>query len=488
VVWVGGDGGVGGDEVLRSARAEARGSLVLFLAVWFLFTGTAKRMDYTQITADDEQRMLAVIGAGGVDELFAPIPADQRLGRNLEIPHGCSEQELLAELSALAGRNTGTDRLTCFLGCGAYDHFIPTIVDHLAQRGEFLTAYTPYQAEASQGTLQAFFEFQTLICELTGMDIANASLYEGASAAAEAGMLAIASTRRPTLVIADTCHPDTVATVTTYANQQNVVVDRLAHADGVTDVATARAALHDGVAALIIQFPNFFGALEDLPGLIDAAHAVGALAVVAYDPIAAGRFKRPGDFGADIVVGEGQALGIPLQYGAPYLGFFAAREKFLRKMPGRMVGIAEDPNGRRGFALVLQTREQHIKRERATSNVCTNQGLMALRAAIYLSAMSRQGLNQVATQCLDKTQYAARRIAELDGFELRFPAPFFKEFVVRTDKPVDAVLAACRGRGILAGVPLGRWFPELDDCFAVAVTEKRTRAEIDRLVAALGAV
>ena len=442
-------------------------------------------MDYTQITADDERQMLATIGVATVEELFAPIPADQRLQRPLDIPPGCSEPELLAELTALARRNHGADELTCFLGCGAYDHFIPTIVDHLAMRGEFLTAYTPYQAEASQGTLQAFYEFQTMICQLTGMDIANASLYEGASAAAEAATMAIAATGRKHVVISRTCHPETVETLTTYASQQEMETSTIAARDGLTDASALTAALNDDVAAVVLQFPNFFGLLEDLPALIDAIHAAGALAIVSFDPLAAGVYRRPGDLGADIVVGEGQALGIPLQYGAPYLGFFAAREKFLRRMPGRMVGVGYDAQGRRGFSLVLQTREQHIKRERATSNVCTNQGLMAMRAAVYMSAMGRKGLTEVANLCLDKAHYAAERITAIDGFSLRFTAPFFKEFVVQTDRDVAKVLAACRKQNILAGVPLGRWFDDLSDCFTVAVTEKRTKQEIEALAKAL---
>jgi len=445
-------------------------------------------MDYTQITADDERQMLTAIGVERIEDLFSPIPADQRLQRTLNIPPGCSEPELLAELAALARRNHGTDELTCFLGCGAYDHFIPTIVDHLAMKGEFLTAYTPYQAEASQGTLQAFYEFQTMICQLTGMDIANASLYEGASAAAEAATMAIAATGRKRVVVSRTCHPDTVETLTTYASQQEMEITSVAPRDGVTDRKALTAALDASVAAVVVQFPNFFGVLEDLSAICEEAHAHGTLAIVSFDPIAAGVYSRPGDFGADIVVGEGQALGIPLQYGAPYLGFLAAREPFLRRMPGRMVGVAHDPQGRRGFALVLQTREQHIKRERATSNVCTNQGLMAMRASVYMSAMGRKGIAQVANLCLDKAHFAAERIAGIKGYRLKYNAPFFKEFVVQTDRDVNKVLASCRAKHILAGVPLGRWFDELSDCFTVAVTERRTKEEIDRLADALAQV
>ncbi len=444
-------------------------------------------MDYTQITDEQERTMLDAIGVERLEDLFAPIPADQRLQRELDIPPGCSELELLGELEGLARRNKPVTDLTCFAGCGAYDHFIPTVVDHLAMRGEFLTAYTPYQAEASQGTLQAFYEFQTMICQLTGMDIANASLYEGASAAAEAAMMALGANGRSRLIVADACHPDIVETITTYAAQQRVTVTRCPMADGLTDPNQLAGMLDDTVSAVIFQFPNFFGLLEDIPALIDAIHAAGALAIVSYDPLASGALKRPGDCGADIVIGEGQALGIPLQYGAPYLGFFAAREKFLRKLPGRVVGVAHDDQGNRGYALVLQTREQHIKRERATSNVCTNQGLMAMRAAVYLAAMGKVGIRKVASRCLDKAHYAAGEIARLDDYELRFAGPFFKEFVVRTRKDLSKVMAVCRKKGIIAGVGLGRWFDDLSDCFAVAVTEKRTKADIDALVDALDA-
>ncbi|NOX58033.1 MAG: aminomethyl-transferring glycine dehydrogenase subunit GcvPA [Planctomycetes bacterium] len=442
-------------------------------------------MDYTQTSEQDERSMLQAIGADSIEDLFAPIPKEQRFDGELNIPAGCSEMELLTELQELAAKNKDTTQLTCFLGCGAYDHFVPTIIDHLAMRGEFLTAYTPYQAEASQGVLQAFYEFQTMICQLTGMEIANASLYDGASAAAEAAMMAFATTRRTKIVLANTCHPDTVETLETYANQQQFQVQPAMSPDGTPNVSSLANALDENTAAVLIQFPDFFGQVSDLGPLIDAAHDAGALAIVSFDPLAAGIFKRPGDFGADIVIGEGQPLGIPLQYGAPYLGFFAAREKFLRKMPGRVVGVAHDAQGNRGYCLVLQTREQHIKREKATSNVCTNQGLMAMRATVYMSAVGRNGLQKIASLCYDKTHYAADRIAKLPDYALKFDGPFFKEFVVQTKRDVSKVLDVCHGRGILAGVPLNRWYEDMADCFTIAVTECRTRKEIDALVEAL---
>jgi len=442
-------------------------------------------MQYTQHSNEQIDAMLAATGVATIEELFAPIPAAQRFCGTLDIPEGVSEFDLLNELEALAAKNRSTGELTCFLGMGAYDHFIPTIVDHLAMRGEFLTAYTPYQAEASQGVLQAFYEFQTMICQLTGMDIANASLYESASAAAEAATMARGITGRSDILVSCTCHPDLVQTLESYSRQQDAGVATIPMQDGVTDPQRLDHLVDDSIAAVVVQWPNVFGVIEDLPAIIEAVHKQGALAIVSFDPIAAGVLKRPGDLGADIVVGEGQPLGIDLQYGAPYLGFMACREQYLRKMPGRVVGVTTDEAGRRGYCLVLQTREQHIKRERATSNVCTNQGLMAMRASVYMSAMGRSGIRKAASLCFDKAHYAADRIASLDGYSLQFNQPFFKEFVVRTERGVERAIDACRTRGILAGVPLGRWFDALEDCFAVAVTEKRTKAQIDALVEAL---
>ncbi|MCK4661165.1 MAG: aminomethyl-transferring glycine dehydrogenase subunit GcvPA [Phycisphaerae bacterium] len=443
-------------------------------------------MNYTQLSDTQVEHMLKTIGTGSVEELFSRIPRQQRLDHPLEIPAGVSEMELLADLRSLAGRNKTCDDLVCFLGAGAYDHFIPTIVDHLAMRGEFRTAYTPYQAEASQGALQAFYEYQTMICRLTGMKVANASLYEQTTAVAEAVLMASAITRRTSVVISGVTHPETRAVLRTYLGERDFGQVEVGCREGTTHLGTLKSAVGQSTAAVVVQWPNFLGHLEPLDEIIKIAHDAGALAVVCADPIACALLKPPGDYGADIVVGEGQALGIPLSYGGPYLGFFACREKFLRKMPGRVVSEARDVDGRRSFCLVLQTREQHIRREKATSNVCTNQGLMALRAAVHLAAMGKQGLAEAAAQCLDKSHYAAGRIAGLDGFQLRFAAPFFKEFVVQTDRDVEQVLKHCRTRNILAGVPLHQWYQDMKDCFVVAVTEKRTRKEIDALVDALG--
>ncbi len=444
-------------------------------------------MRYTQLTDSQIDTMLDATGVDSIESLFAPIPPRFRLGHDLGVPRGLSELELLEDMRRLSARNKDCTELVCFLGGGAYDHFIPTVVDSLAAQSEFLTAYTPYQAEASQGILQLFYEFQTMICLLTGMEVANASLYEGASAAVEAVLMAHSINNRTHVVVAETCHPDIRRALQTYLRQRNMEITLVPAPSGVVDSDALARAATDATTAVVVQSPNFFGCIEPLDRLISIAQERGALTVVSTDPIAAGVLKTPGELGADIVVGEGQALGVPLQYGGPYLGLMATREKHLRKMPGRVVGMTKDLEGRRGFCLALQTREQHIKRERATSNICTNQGLLAVRAAIYLATMGRRGIGEVAAQCFDKAHYAAKRIAQLKGYELAFDAPFFKEFVVRTKRGVDKVLAACRQRGILGGVALGQFDKHCADCFMVAVTEKRTRKEIDELAAALDA-
>jgi glycine dehydrogenase subunit 1 len=442
-------------------------------------------MKYTQLTDDNVKHMLAKIGVGSIDALFATVPKAIRLEGALAIPQGVSELELLRDLESLASRNRNCDELVCFLGGGAYDHFIPTVVDAMAGQSEFVTAYTPYQAEASQGVLQLFYEFQTMVCMLTGMEVANASLYEVSSAAAEAVMMATGITGRSKVVVPEGVHPDTLRVLKTYTFERGIEVVTVPAPEGVVDEPALGKALDKDTAAVVVQSPNFFGCIERLDRIVPAAHKHGALVIVAIDPVASGILKPPGAFDVDLVIGEGQALGTPLQYGGPYLGLLAGREKYLRKMPGRVVGVARDKDGRRGFCLALQTREQHIKRQRATSNVCTNQGLLAVRASIYMAAMGRHGIREVAAQCFDKAHYAAQEIAKLDGYELRFEAPFFKEFVVKTSRGVTKVLGACRERGILPGVHLGCFEERHGDCFLVAVTEKRTRSQIDALVDAL---
>jgi glycine dehydrogenase subunit 1 len=442
-------------------------------------------MNYTQLTEHDVQHMLGCIGVDRIEDLFRDIPPESRLDRPLCLPAPMTELELLNEINRLARANNGCEALTCFLGGGMYDHYIPTVVDALASQSEFVTAYTPYQAEASQGSLQAFYEYQTLICQLTGMDVSNASMYEGATAAAEAVLMARSQTGRRRVVVSSAVHPDTRGVLATYLRELPMDLTVVQTVGGRTDAEDLRRAINDETAAVLLQTPNFFGCVESLGRLSAIAHERGAVVIASVDPISCGLLKTPGELGADIVVGDGQPLGIPMTYGGPTLGFLACKSEFMRRMPGRLVGATTDRSGRRAYCLTLQTREQHIRRERATSNICTNQGLLALRVAIYLSALGRRGAARVATLCLDKAHYAASRIAGLDGYELRFDAPFFKEFAVRTTRDVRQVLGACRRKGILGGIELGRWYDELSDSFLVAVTEKRTRAEIDALVDAL---
>jgi glycine dehydrogenase subunit 1 len=385
----------------------------------------------------------------------------------------------------LAARNASADDAVCFLGGGAYDHFIPAVVDAISGRSEFYTAYTPYQAEASQGSLQAFFEFQTLICQLTGLDVANASLYEGGSAVAEAVLMAMTVTGRlGKVIVADSVHPEYRTTLSTYLANLEPRVETLPTPNGFLDPDDLKKAIDDTTCAVVVQHPNFFGCLEEVEAIAAACHARGALFIVSFDPISLGLLKRPGQFGADVAVAEGQCLGNPLAYGGPYLGLLACREEFVRKMPGRLVGQTVDRRGQRCWVLTLQTREQHIRREKATSNICTNQGLFALRAAVYLAALGPQGLRQTAELCLQKAHYAADRLEQVAGLKPRFNRPFFKEFTVKASTAVAPLLAALLDDGYHAGIHLGRWYPQLNDCLSVAVTEKRTREEIDGLAAA----
>ncbi len=442
-------------------------------------------MSYVLNTPEDQRAMLKRIGVDSLEELFALVPPGLRLKRPLGVPPALSEQELTRQVQQLAARNLSADRAVCFLGGGSYDHFIPSVVDALAGRSEFYTAYTPYQAEASQGSLQAFFEFQTLICQLTGLDVANASLYDGASAVAEAVMMALGVTgRHGQVLVAGSVHPDYRHTLTTYTANLETRPITLPTPNGFLDPDDLRRAIDDQTSCVVVQHPNFFGNLEEVEALAEVAHAKGAMFVVSFDPISVGLLKRPGQYGADIAVAEGQSLGTPMGYGGPYLGLLACREEFVRKMPGRLVGQTVDRNGKRCWVLTLQTREQHIRREKATSNICTNQGLMALRATVYLAALGPQGLRETAELCTRKAHYAAEQLQNA-GFRPRFNRPFFKEFTVTAPGDVSALLTRGLERGYHSGLPLGRWYPELENCLSVAVTERRTRAEIDGLVKAL---
>jgi glycine dehydrogenase subunit 1 len=444
-------------------------------------------MPYISNTPADQQAMLEAIGIGSLDELFAAIPAELRLNRPLAIGPALTEMELTTHLTELAERNSPAGKKVCFLGGGSYDHFIPAIVDTIASRGEFYTSYTPYQPEASQGNLQVFFEYQTLITQLTGMDVSNASLYDGGSAVAEAALMAISATgRHGHVVTARSVHPEYRQILATYLANLGVELVTVSAADGRNAPAELQAAVTRDTACVLVQHPNFFGCLEAVDELTSIAHEAGALMVVSVDPLSLGLLKRPGDYGADIVVAEGQSLGTPMSFGGPYLGIIACRDQFVRRLPGRIAGETVDRRGKRCFVLTLQTREQHIRREKATSNICTNQGLFALRATVYLAALGPQGLRETAELCLRKAHYATGRLTAESSFQLAFAQPTFKEFVVRAPgQDVAALLERACEAGYLAGVPLGRWYEELSDCFLVTVTEKRSRAEIDGLVTCL---
>ncbi len=443
-------------------------------------------MPYLPNTDADRAAMLARIGAKTVEELFSPIPADVRLKRPLNIPPAMAEQELTQHLKSLAGQNKSAADLVCFLGGGAYDHFIPSVVDAIAGRSEFYTAYTPYQAEASQGSLQAFYEYQTLICELTGMDVANASLYEGGSAVAEAVLMAVAFTgRRGHVLVAESVHPEYRQTLATYLLNPGIQVITLPTPGGYLNPDDIKKAITSETVAVVAQNPNFFGHLEEMQAVGDAAHAAGALFVASFDPISLGLLKRPGQYGADIAVAEGQGLGTPLGYGGPYLGIMACRQEYVRKMPGRLVGETTDRHGKRCWVLTLSTREQHIRREKATSNICTNQGLFALRAAVFLTALGPKGLQETADLCFRKASYAANVLTKIPGVKLAFDRPFFKEFTLNMPGDVPALLAKLRAAGYHAGLSLGTWYPNRKNGLTIAVTEKRTKAEIDGLVEAL---
>jgi glycine cleavage system P protein (glycine dehydrogenase) subunit 1 len=434
--------------------------------------------------------MLRSVGLTEAEELFSSIPADLRLRAPLNLPAALSEIELLAGFEEMAARNRAARRPS-FLGAGAYSHYSPTIVDHLIQRSEFFTAYTPYQPEISQGTLQAIFEFQTLVCQLTGMDVANASMYDGSTALAEAVLMAERVTRRSKVVISNSVHPEYLEVINTYVQHAGIELVRQDFDPETGQTAPdSLSSLDDRTAALVIQSPNFFGSVEDVQALTERAHSVGALLVVTVtEAISFGLLRAPGTCGADIVVAEGQSFGVPLSFGGPYLGLFATRDKYARQIPGRLVGEAVDKEGRRGFVLTLATREQHIRREKATSNICTNEGLIALAATIYLETMGPRGVQEVAMQCAQKAAYAARRIASLPGFTLPFSAPRFNEFVVRAPVEASGLLAHLAAeRNITGGLALSRYYSDRPNDFLVCVTETNSRQEIDALVDGLAAL
>ncbi|MGI6036612.1 MAG: aminomethyl-transferring glycine dehydrogenase subunit GcvPA [Limnochordia bacterium] len=444
-------------------------------------------MGFTPVTEADRRAMLEALGLDSVEELFADIPQEVRFQGSLDLPAPLAERDVWRDLQELANKNGHLGQYVCFRGAGAYEHLIPRVIGHIISRGEFLTAYTPYQAEISQGVLQAIYEYQTMICLLTEMDVANASMYDGPTALAEAAIMACGITRRGKILAPTTIHPLYRQITAVYLESRGLELVEIPAEDGL-DPEVLRAHLDGDTAGVLIQHPNFFGRLEKVRELAEPIHEAGALYVACVDPISLGLLEAPGSYGADIVVGEGQALGNPLSFGGPYLGFFATRDKYVRRMPGRIVGATVDNRGQPGFVLTLQAREQHIRRERATSNICSNQALNALVATIYLSLLGPEGLGEVARQSLQKAHYAQEQICSLPGFEAGKPGPFFKEFVVRTTMDIQAIEGRLLEAGIIGGLPLGRFYPQLDDCLLFCVTEARTKAEIDRLVEVLGEV
>jgi glycine dehydrogenase subunit 1 len=435
----------------------------------------------------DRTAMLEVVGAGAVTDLFASIPGSLR-NPVIELPPPLAEQDLVAEVEGLAARNNPLSKLDNFLGAGVYRRFIPAIVRGTIGRPEFYTAYTPYQAEASQGTLQTIFEFQSMICALTGLDVANASLYDGATAAAEAMMLAVQATGRDRIAVSGAVHPETLRVLRTFAAGRAVSVDVIVARDDVTDAADVRAAMDERHAALLVQQPTFLGTLESLAELSEAAHAVGALALCSADPLACAVLVSPGEAGFDVCVGDGQPLGVPVSFGGPHVGYMAVRQSLVRRMPGRLVGITSDHAGRRAYTLTLQTREQHIRREHATSNICTNHALIALAATVYMAHMGAGGMRDVATVSAQRAHHLAGKLSAVEGFSLANQQPFLWEFVLRC--PVDAagVAAALRRDGIVAGLPLGQFDPERADQLLVCCTEMTSPASLGRYVRSLEAL
>jgi glycine dehydrogenase subunit 1 len=431
--------------------------------------------------------MLAAIGVEGTAQLFEQVPEPLRLDRSLALPQGMGEAEVFEKLRALAERNADCESQVCFIGAGMYDHYVPALVDAITGRSEFLTPYTPYQPEISQGGLQVMFEFQTAMSELTGLPVSNAGLYEGPSSVASAGYLAMAATGRSEFVISRGVHPHSRETLRTYSEGFGAEVVEVGLADGRTDGDRLAEEVGEETAAVILQNPNFLGSIEEVEALGRVARERGALLVVAVDPMTLGVLRPPGECGADVALGEGQPLGNRLDFGGPSFGFFCATEEHLRRMPGRIAGETTDVDGRRGFVLALQTREQHIRREKATHNICTAQALNALGAMVHLAWLGREGFRELGELLVQRTAYARERLAEVEGVGLLHTSPVVREFAITLDAPVGAVLERCAERGIAAGYPLGREYPEHPDGLLVALTERRTREQIDALAEALGA-
>ena len=443
---------------------------------------------YIPVTDEDRRRMLGVVGAASIDDLFSGIPVQVRQKKASDLPKALSEPEMLRDLRGLSGKNLNADNAPCFLGAGVYDHFIPSAVDSIVSRGEFTTSYTPYQPEVAQGTLQAIFQYQTMVCELTGMEISNASMYDGASAAAEAAVLAASSTKKRTVLCGRNVHPQTRQTVRTYCWSRKLDYAEIPAEDGRIDRTALGKALEGGdAAALIVQSPNFFGGLENLQELGDAVHEAKGLFIVSSDLLALGTLEAPGKLGADIVVGDGQTAGNPMNFGGPAFGFIAVNKPLMRKMPGRICGQTTDGQGRRTFVLTLQAREQHIRREKATSNICSNQNLCIVAASVYLSLMGPRGLRDIGDQILAKSAYAVEQLEKTGKFRRAFPGvPSFRETALLCDEAPSELNKRLLGAGIVGGFDLSGDYPELKNGWLLAVTESRTKEEIDRMVAVAG--
>lgn len=437
---------------------------------------------YLPNTQEDIKEMLEKIGFQHTDELFKHVPENVMLKRELDLPPAKSEIEVRGIMKNLAMKNTSIDDLVCFLGAGAYDHYIPAVIKPLVTRSEFYTSYTPYQPEISQGTLQSVFEYQSMMCSLTGMDVSNVSMYDGATSAAEAAILASVQTKRKRILVSKTLNPEYQKVLATYLEFRGVSMDYIEDQDGVTHLEDLKEKLRDDVAGVVLQYPNFYGIIEEVSVMEELIHDNKSLLIMSVDPISLGLLKSPGELKADLVVGEGQALGQNLNYGGPVLGFLAASKKLMRKMPGRIVGQTEDRDGKRAFVLTLQAREQHIRRAKATSNICSDQTLNSITAAIYMATMGKQGMKDVAVQSFKKAHYTYEKLTLSGKYKPLFEGPFFKEFAIRCPKPVDEINAKLREQGILGGFDLKKIKEDYDQVMLIAVTENRTLDEIDRFV------
>lgn len=440
---------------------------------------------YLPMTDQDRTEMLTAIGVDSVEALFAEIPKTVRFQGEMKLPAPLAESALMRHMRQLAAKNKSTDLYPSFLGAGVYDHHIPSVVGHVISRSEFYTAYTPYQPEISQGELQAIFEFQTMIAELTGMDVANSSMYDGPTALAEAASLAAGATKRKKIIVSRAVHPEAREILATSARGIGLEIAEIPYANGVTDLHALQMEVNQEVAAVIVQSPNFFGHLEDLAAMEPIIHDAKGLFIVSSNPLSLGLLNPPGKYGADIAIGDAQPLGISASFGGPHCGFFATTKALMRRIPGRIVGETVDEEGKRGFVLTLQAREQHIRRDKSTSNICSNQALNALAAAVYLSTMGREGMREVAHQNYHKAHYTAEQLSKIAGVEVVFTSAYFNEFVIKLPRPVSQVNQKLLDYGLIGGYDLGSPYPELANHMLIAVTEERTKPEIDALCEAL---